>query len=105
MAGPAYENVESVTDRLHYEPWAAPLDERPYADDRRLVVAGAIDAVEHTAPGTHVNLVTPEDQGPPAAFLFEALSERFEATVDLRFVGQCGCGGYVTRVCVSPSTR
>jgi len=39
-------------------------------------VAQAIDAIEHTASGNHVNLVTHGEHGHPESYLFERLNER-----------------------------
>jgi putative CGCGG family rSAM target protein len=61
------------------------------------VVEEAIEAVEHTTAGNHVNLVTHGDHGHPESYLYDRLREAFDdATVE--YVDQCGCGGHVTRV-------
>ncbi|MFC6784620.1 CGCGG family rSAM-modified RiPP protein [Halobaculum halobium] len=85
-------------DDVHDTSWSAKLEEPRHADDRAVVVAEAIDAVERTADGVHVNLVTHGDHGHPETYLFPALAERFGDTADCEFVDRCGCGGYVTRV-------
>ncbi|MFB6121395.1 MAG: CGCGG family rSAM-modified RiPP protein [Halobacteriaceae archaeon] len=88
---------DPVTDRVHENSWSANLEEPRHADDRALVVAQAIDAVRHTAPGHHVNLVSHGDHGHPEEYLFAALDAAFEEA-EYEFVERCGCGGYVTRV-------
>ena len=89
--------VEPVTRRDHDVSWSANLEKPHHADDRDLVVSQAMDAVEATADGTHVNLVTHRDHGHPETYLWEHLEATFEG-VDLEYVDQCGCGGHVTRV-------
>lgn len=114
MTSVTHDAVDPVTDRVHDTSWSANLEKPHYADDRDLVVAHAIDAVEHTAEGAHVNLVTHRSHGHPAAFLFDALADAFgegsdaesggrgdERAVEWEYVEQCGCGGHVTRVHVA----
>lgn len=91
-------DVEPVTDRVHDTSWSANLEKPHHADDRDLVLEQAVDAVEHTAPGNHVNLVTHEAHGHPGGYLFPALAETFGDDLEWEYVDQCGCGGYVTRV-------
>jgi len=88
---------EQVTDRVHENSWSANLELERHTDRER-VLADAVSAVTHTAPGNHVNLVTHGDHGHPETYLYGALSERFGDDVSWEFVEQCGCGGYVTRV-------
>ncbi|MXR21154.1 CGCGG family putative rSAM-modified RiPP protein [Halobacterium bonnevillei] len=97
MASVSHDDVEAVTDGVHENSWSANLEQPEHAEDRALVVAQAVDAVEHTAPGYHVNLVTHGDHGHPETYLFEELAEAFD-DVDWEYVEQCGCGGHVTRV-------
>ena len=89
---------EPPTDRTHDTSWSANLETPGYADDAALVVEHALLAVERTAPGTHVNLVTHEAHGHPETYLFSALREALDRDVGVEFVDRCGCGGYVTRV-------
>lgn len=106
-ATPNHTEVESksadadpVTDRLHDNSWSANLEGPEHAADRELVVAQALDAVEHTAPDNHVNLVTHADHGHPESYLLDALAEAFGDDADWEYVTECGCGGRVTRVYV-----
>jgi len=87
-----------VTETVHENSWSANLEEPRHAEDRDLVVRQAVEAVEHTAAGYHVNLVTHGDHGHPEDYLFGALSDAFGDDVDAEYVEQCGCGGHVTRV-------
>ncbi len=103
MASPASEHdhdtPEPVTDHVHENSWSANLEKPAHADDEDLVVSGAIEAVEYTAPGYHVNLVTHGDHGHPSTYLFAALAETtWDRDVSWEYVEQCGCGGHVTRV-------
>lgn len=100
MTSVSHDEVEPVTDRIHENSWSANLEKPAHAADRDLVVVQAVDAVEHTAPGYHVNLVTHGDHGHPAAYLHDALEEQFSDGVDWTYIEQCGCGGHVTRVTV-----
>jgi putative CGCGG family rSAM target protein len=92
-------DVEPITDHVHETSWSANLEHPHHADDRDLVVAQALDAVEHTARCTHVNVVTHADHGHPSTYLYDALAAAFdESAIDWEYVDQCGCGGHVTRV-------
>ena len=95
MASHAHD-AEPVTDRVHDTSWSANLEKPEHAADRALVVKQALDAVEHTAPGNHVNLVTHADHGHPESYLYDALAALDDA--DWEYVDQCGCGGHVVRV-------
>jgi len=88
-----------VTDHVHDNSWSANLEQPEHADDRDLVVRQAIDAIEYTAAGHHVNLVTHENHGHPSKYLYDTLEDEYDdEAVDWEFVDQCGCGGYVVRV-------
>jgi len=87
----------SHSEATHDTSWSANLEGPEHAASRELVVEEAIAAVERTAAGTHVNLVTHGDHGHPETYLYGALRERF-ADATLEYVDRCGCGGHVTRV-------
>lgn len=91
------DTAEPITDGIHENSWSANLEEPRYANDPELAVADAITAIDHTAPGNHVNLVTHGDLGHPETFLYDALDEKY-GDLDVEHVEQCGCGGHVTRV-------
>jgi len=87
----------SQHDERHDTSWSANLEGPDHAASRELLIEEAIEAVERTESGNHVNLVTHGDHGHPETYLYSLLRERFDdATVE--YVDQCGCGGYVTRV-------
>jgi len=94
----SHDAAEPITERVHDNSWSANLEKPEHADDRELVLTQAVDAVEHTTSGNHVNLVTHGDQGHPSEYLFDAVAERVDADVTVSYVDQCGCGGHVTRV-------
>lgn len=97
-----YSDAEPVTDRVHENSWSANLEQPRHATDAGLVVSQAVDAIEHTGAGHHVNLVTHAIHGHPSEYLYEALEELDDADdLDWEYVQQCGCGGHVTRVHVS----
>lgn len=89
---------EATTElgRDHDASWSANLERERHTDCERLL-ADAVTAVEHTAPGHHVNLVTHGDHGHPSSYLFAHLNGVFGDAVRTEFVDRCGCGGYVTR--------
>lgn len=91
--------TKPVTDRTHDTSWSANLEKPQYADDRSLLERHAIEAIEHTTSGHHVNLVTHKAHGHPETYLYDALRERFgDSDVHWEYIEQCGCGGHV--VCV-----
>jgi putative CGCGG family rSAM target protein len=89
--------VEPVTRRDHDVSWSANLEQPAHAADRDLILEGARDAVEATAAGTHVNLVTHGEHGHPETYLWDELEAAFDG-IELEYVDRCGCGGHVTRV-------
>lgn len=93
-------SVEPVTDRTHDNSWSANLEKPHHGEDEDLVTAQAIDAINHTATGHHVNLVTHSNHGHPKTYLYSVLSDEFDGEIEWEYVEQCGCGGYVTRVYV-----
>lgn len=94
----ARDDVDPVTDRVHDNSWSATLEAPVHATDETLVAEQAIEAIEHTTAGNHVNLVTHGDCGDPAGYLYATLEERFGDDITHEYVTQCGCGGYVTKV-------
>lgn len=90
--------VDPVTDEVHGSSWSANLEHPEHGENRELVVEQAIDAVEHTEPGYHVNLVTHGAHGHPETYLYDALEDAVGDDVEFEYVEQCGCGGHVTRV-------
>ncbi len=87
----------SITDEIHDNSWSANLEKPMYAEHPELAIQHAIEAIEHTTPGYHVNLVTHAELGHPEEFLWPAL-EAWDGDVEWEYIDQCGCGGHVTRV-------
>ncbi|WP_247009528.1 CGCGG family putative rSAM-modified RiPP protein [Halorientalis litorea] len=93
----SHDDVEPITETVHENSWSANLEEPHHGEDRSLVLAQAKSAIEHTASGYHVNLVTHGGHGHPETYLYDELDE-LAASVEYEYVEQCGCGGHVTRV-------
>jgi putative CGCGG family rSAM target protein len=85
------------TFERHETSWSANLEHPEHAECRERVVRDALEAIEHTASGTHVNLVTHEAHGHPESYLYPVFEAEFDS-LDWSFVDRCGCGGFVTRV-------
>ncbi|WP_416841288.1 CGCGG family rSAM-modified RiPP protein [Haloferax sp. DFSO52] len=83
----------------HENSWSANLEQPAHAESREKIVSDALDAIERTVSGRHVNLVTHEAHGHPSSYLYPVLEDEYES-LELEFVDRCGCGGYVTRVYV-----
>ncbi len=78
--------------------WSANLETQEYIDDRDLIITDAIGAIAETAPGFYVNLAVAEQHGNPDLYLIPILQEKFGSSINITFVDQCGCGGYVYKV-------
>jgi putative CGCGG family rSAM target protein len=97
-----HSEAEPVTDRTHDNSWSANLEKPQHAADIDLVISQAIDAIEHTEPGNHVNLVTHGDHGHPSEYLYDVFDEMGDTNnLEWEYIEQCGCGGHVTRVYVN----
>ncbi len=91
-------DAKPVTDRVHDNSWSANLEKPEHADDRQLVVDQALSAIDHTASGNHVNLVTHANHGHPEDYLYDVLESEGGDDIDWEYIEQCGCGGHVVRV-------
>lgn len=94
-----HEDADPVTDSIHHNSWSANLEHPEHSEDRELILEDAIEAIQNTASGYHVNLVTHGDHGHPSEYLYRRLQE-LESDLDIEweYIEQCGCGGHVTRV-------
>lgn len=81
--------------------WSCALEHGEYEKDRDLVIKEGLEAVVETDCGYHVNLVTPNTFGNPDIYLTPVLKEKFKDSIDVKYVDQCGCGGYVLRVTIN----
>lgn len=95
-----HDEPEPITDHTHHTSWSANLEGPQHAEDRDLVIMQAQEAVDHTASGYHVNLVTHGNHGHPSNYLYKEL-DATETDLDYEYIEQCGCGGHVTRVHVN----
>ena len=93
-------DAEPVTEEMHDNSWSVNLETPEYADGPDRAIRDGIDAIEHTVPGNHVNLVTHGELGHPETFLYDELSAYDEQSIEWEYIDQCGCGGHVTRVYV-----
>lgn len=80
--------------------WSCGLEHGEYEENKDLVVEEGLEAVAETAKGYHVNLVTPNTFGNPDEYLTPFLKEKFADNIDVKYIDQCGCGGYVLRVSI-----
>lgn len=78
--------------------WSVNLETEQYVEDRNLIFKDSIESILKTKPGYFVNLVVAENHGNPDDYLVPALKEHFGERIQIRFIDQCGCGGYVYRV-------
>jgi putative CGCGG family rSAM target protein len=78
--------------------WSISLEHDEYENNLELVILDAVEAIEETTLGYYVNLVTPAEFGHPKDYLIEALASSYDNKITMKFIDQCGCGGYALRV-------
>jgi putative CGCGG family rSAM target protein len=78
--------------------WTKDLEHDEYENDIDLIIKDALIAVKETNVGCYVNLVTSNVFGTPVDYLQPLLEEMFPNQLKIKFIDQCGCGGYVLRV-------
>ncbi|HYK75122.1 MAG TPA: CGCGG family rSAM-modified RiPP protein [Pseudoneobacillus sp.] len=78
--------------------WTKDLEHDEYEHDIDLIITDAIEAVKRTERGFYVNLVTSHHFGNPIHYLHPLLEVLFKDSISIKFISQCGCGGYVLRV-------
>ncbi len=78
--------------------WSVNLETEEYVEDKNLIIKDAKQAIEDTFPGYYVNLAVAENHGNPDEYLVPVLKSEFGPEIDIRFIDQCGCGGYVYRI-------
>jgi len=82
--------------------WSMNLEDTYYEENPAELLQSAVEAVQTTAPGYYVNLVTPGSFGMPEESLIPKLIHRFQEenipVKDIHYISECGCGGHVTRV-------
>ncbi|MDG5777246.1 CGCGG family rSAM-modified RiPP protein [Haloarculaceae archaeon H-GB2-1] len=85
------------SEEHHDNSWSVNLEQPRHEGDRERIVEEAISAVERTAAGNHVNVVTHGECGHPEEYLLDALERALDG-IEVEYVDRCGCGGHVTRV-------
>lgn len=80
--------------------WSVNLETEEFMLNRDLIVREAVKAVQETAVLHYVNLAVAHQHGQPDSYLVPGLKDVFGDTIDIDFVDQCGCGGYVYRVTI-----
>ncbi len=78
--------------------WSINLETEEYVANRDLIIQDAVEAILETEIGCFVNIAAAENHGNPDDYLVPALQLRFGNAIQIQFVDQCGCGGYVYRV-------
>lgn len=78
--------------------WSMDLEHYEYENNVELIIEDGIKAVEDTEPGYYVNLVTSGRFGNPSVYFVPVLTEIFGQAIQMKYIDQCGCGGYVLRV-------
>lgn len=78
--------------------WTKDLEHDEYEQNIDLIITDALQAVEETKAGCYVNLVTAPKFGNPIAYLQPLIEDVYPDKVKIKFIDQCGCGGYVLRV-------
>lgn len=88
--------------QLHVKDWSLNLEDPYYEEHPEEAIRESIEAIRRTADGCYVNLVTAGGLGHPERWLLGRLARELEAagiTMRLiRYIDECGCGGFVTRV-------
>ncbi|WP_438448686.1 CGCGG family putative rSAM-modified RiPP protein [Gorillibacterium sp. sgz5001074] len=82
--------------------WSLNLEDEAYADNQEELLAASVEGIRGTDAGCYVNLVTPGGAGHPEEGFIPALERRLREdgidVAEIRYIGECGCGGFVTRV-------
>lgn len=78
--------------------WSIDLEHGEYETNVELIIRDGVEAIEKTAVGHFVNLVTPNGFGDPIEYFSQVLILQFSDRIRFKLIDQCGCGGYVLRV-------
>lgn len=89
--------------KKHVSDWSLNLEDEDYAKHPDRMLQEIVEAAASTMPGCYVNVVVHEQAGDPR----DGLMDRVEAALNqvgipdaaIRYIDQCGCGGYVFRIC------
>lgn len=87
---------------LKEKDWSLSFEDPYYEKNFEEIFGESIDAVQRTKAGRYVNLITPGVHGDPRnGFIPQLLSRLKQADLavrEVRYIDECGCGGFVTRV-------
>lgn len=93
---------EIPLNAMHKGDWSLNLEEEYGPGEEAEMLHSSIEAVTQTRPEHYVNIITPGEMGHPVEWfitrLERALAERELSVERVVYVGECGCGGYITRV-------
>jgi putative CGCGG family rSAM target protein len=82
--------------------WSLNLEDPHYEEHVDEIFTDSIAAIKQTAEGCYVNLVTPGKCGDPNEWLIAQLADQLKRegvpVKEIRYIDECGCGGFVTRV-------
>lgn len=82
--------------------WSLSLEDDYYIHHRQEMIAESLEAIQATASGCYVNLVTHGDCGhPDKEFIPELIQRTLQEDIAIKciqYIDECGCGGHVTRV-------
>lgn len=82
--------------------WSLNLEDEYDSDERAELLDAAADGVRITRIGCYVNIITPGAYGNPEEWFIPELRRTLEEqglpVQEVRYIDECGCGGYVTRV-------
>lgn len=82
--------------------WSLNLEDPYYEEHPEEILPESMKAIEQTSTGCYVNIVTPGLYGDPReqfiAQLQKQIASQQIAVKEVRFIDECGCGGFVTRV-------
>lgn len=82
--------------------WSLNLEDPYYENHLDDLFDESVEAVKQTGKGCYVNIVTPGKHGDPRDWFISRLNGLLEKEAvpfkEIRYIDECGCGGYVTRV-------
>lgn len=82
--------------------WSLSLEDAYYEENPAAILDESVNAVRETMTGRYVNLVTPGTYGDPREAFIAELEQRCKQEgvdfTEIRYIDECGCGGFVTRV-------
>lgn len=93
--------MKKEIDVLKEKNWSLNLEDPYYEANAEEMLHECMDAIKQTKEDCYVNLVTPGSHGDPRVWLIPQLTMLLEqenqSVREIRYIDECGCGGYVTR--------